>query len=118
MKTKSSIDLSYLEITFDGNKEIITIILQSFIKNTPQLTTELIECMVNDSWGKAKQLAHKLKSSFITVGAKRMGDLLEKILTESFVNNNAVVQALMKNIIELSEQVFAEVNSTIYSYGE
>jgi HPt (histidine-containing phosphotransfer) domain-containing protein len=114
MKTNSSIDLSYLEITFDGNKETINIILQSFIKNTPQLTKELIECMVNDSWEKVKQLSHKIKSSFITVGAKKTGDLLEKILTEPSVKSKAEVNQLS----EMSEQVFKEVNSTINSYGQ
>jgi HPt (histidine-containing phosphotransfer) domain-containing protein len=118
MKTSNSIDLNYLELTFEGDKNTINIVLQSFIKNTPQLTKELIECMVAASWKEAKHLAHKIKSSFITVGAKRIGDLLDKILTVPGNKNKTEVNCLVKELKELSEQVFSEVNSTIDSYGE
>lgn len=118
MKTNNAIDLSYLERTFDGNKDTISIVLQSFINNTPQLTKELIDCITNASWENAKMLAHKIKSSFITIGAKKTGDLLEKIEMESSDENKDVIQRLIKKLIEMSEQVFSEVNSTIYSYGQ
>jgi len=118
MKTNSSIDLSYLEETFDGNRDIITVVLQSFIKSTPQLTKKLIDCIASNSWENAKAIAHTIISSFITVGAKNTGDVISKILAETSDENKCVVEPLIKRLAASSEQVFIEVNSTIDNYGE
>jgi len=118
MKTNSSIDLSYLEETFGGNRYIITAILQSFIKNTPQLTEKLIDCVASNSWENAKAIAHTIKSSFMTVGAKKTGEVISKILAETSDENKRVVEPLIKKLAASSEQVFIEVNSTIDNYGE
>jgi HPt (histidine-containing phosphotransfer) domain-containing protein len=104
LKKTYHIDLSYLENTFSGNKEIINKVLESFLESTPQLVLNLSYNIKNKNWNEVKMLAHMIKSSFHTIGAKSVGDILEEL--ELSLRNSI---SLLNQINLLSQQVFNEI---------
>ncbi len=113
IEINNTIDLSYLEATFSGNKEIINKVLQSFMKNTPELLIELNDRAINNDWENVKMIAHKIKSSFNTIGAKRIGDILLKIELASNDSDSSNVLLLISEANSLSESVFEEIKEKL-----
>ena len=112
-ETKGTIDLSYLEATFGGNGAIVNKVLQSFIDNTPQLLRELIDNSSNKNWGEVKMVAHKMKSSYNTIGAKNTGEILAKIELEALGEDQLNISNLVAQVEGLSQGVFKEVKSEL-----
>lgn len=112
-KSISTIDLSYLEATFGGNKTIINKVLQSFIDNTPQLLIELEDNIANYSWKEVKMIAHKIKSSFNTIGAKNVGELLGRIELETSDYDKLNISLLINQVRSMSDNIFNAVTSEL-----
>ncbi len=74
--------------------------------------------IANNSWENVKMIAHKIKSSYNTIGAKETGEILEKIELETAFENKGNIQSFVAQLGELSERVFREVRLTIGAYGE
>ncbi len=72
-------DLSFLKKTFDHDNETIKSVLQIFLEETPNDYKALTEVIKNKDSSKAKEIAHKLKSSFKTIGLEKEATILEKI---------------------------------------
>lgn len=72
-------DLSFLKKTFDHDNETIKSVLQIFLEETPNDYKTLTEVIKNKNNSKAKEIAHKLKSSFKTIGLEKEATILEKI---------------------------------------
>jgi len=107
--TENTIDLSYLKITFSDNNAIINKVLQSFTDSTPQHLEQLITSCSNRNWEDVKMVAHKMKSSYNTIGAKKAGELLAQIELEALNADQPNLSNLVNKIEELSQEVFKEV---------
>lgn len=115
MDTKqiNTIDLSYLEATFGGNKTIINKILNSFMDNTPRLLEELEDKIAKNSWGEVKMIAHKIKSSFNTIGAKNVGELLGRIELETSNDDKLNISLLINQVKSISDNIFNAIASEL-----
>ncbi len=72
-------DLSFLQDTFDNDHDIIQSVLQIFLEDTPNDYLKLKNAIANQNSESTKEMAHKLKSSFKTIGLTKEADILEKI---------------------------------------
>lgn len=72
-------DLSYLNSMSDGNKEFIDEIITTFIDQTPQLLTEMIEASASENWVVIGDLAHKLKPNLTMLGINQLNALTQSI---------------------------------------
>jgi len=111
--TSKIIDLSYLEITFGGNKVIINKILKSFIDSASDLVLELTNNVNESNWENVKMIAHKMKSSYNTIGAKTTGNILERIELESAQENKTTIILLINQVKKISQQVIKEVEKEL-----
>ena len=103
------INLTYLETTFGDNKLIINKVLNSFMNNTPQLLEDLSLKAVNSNWQDVQMIAHKMKSSFNTLGATSIGNMLAEIERGANVGEFQSILDMVNQVKELSKQVFKEV---------
>ncbi len=76
---KKFCDLSFLKKTFDNDVEIIKSVLQVFIEETPSEYKKLKEAIENKNIDAIRGIAHKLKSSFKTIGLQKETSVLENI---------------------------------------
>ncbi|MBQ0735784.1 sensor histidine kinase [Aquimarina celericrescens] len=78
-KKKKGYDLSFLKKTFDGDIEIIESVLQIFMEDTPKDYDKLKLAIKDQDFITTKEMAHKLKSSFKTIGLENEALVLQKI---------------------------------------
>jgi HPt (histidine-containing phosphotransfer) domain-containing protein len=110
LETSNSINLNYLEVTFGGDKKIINKVLKSFMSNTPEFITELADNVTTGNWNNVRMIAHKIKSSFNTIGAIKVGDVLSRIELDSSEENKSNIYLLVNQVKELSQKVFSDIN--------
>ncbi|WP_062059511.1 hybrid sensor histidine kinase/response regulator [Aquimarina longa] len=79
LKTKKFCDLSFLKRTFDNDNEIIESVIQIFIDETPEDYKKLKQAIEEKNMILIKEISHKLKSSFKTIGVQEGTTFLEKI---------------------------------------
>ncbi len=112
-------DLSFLRETFDNDNQIIKSVLEIFIKETPEDYQKLKLAINQQNKNKIKETAHKLKSSFKTIGLKNEVIILEKIEYNSkqeieFIIFHKLYQELNQSyalIIEEIQQYVEELSS-------
>ncbi len=71
----SIVDLSYLETIADGDKDIIKELVEIFLDQMPEFTDGFSESLQNKDWIKIAAIAHKAKSSVISMGMEQLGNL-------------------------------------------
>jgi len=69
------VDLSYLNSIADGNQEIIKELIEIFIEQLPEFTDGFRECMDKGDWAQLAALAHKAKSSVMSMGMTEIGNI-------------------------------------------
>ena len=67
------INLSYLEGIAEGDKSIIKELIEIFIEQIPEFTDGFEESMLNNDWVKVAAIAHKAKSSVMSMGMEELG---------------------------------------------
>ena len=113
MELNNQINLTYLEATFGNNKSIINKVLNSFLSKTPQLLIDLTDNANNNNWDEVKMIAHKTKSSFNTIGATTIGDILAQIELEAGNENEDNIHILINKVENLKQHVFNEIEKEI-----
>ena len=73
------INLSVLTSMFGDDKVLCDSILEEFSSNAEPYLLELSEAVERGDAGGVKSLAHKLKSSSLTVGAEELSELCEAL---------------------------------------
>lgn len=102
-KTKTRYcDLSFLRDTFGNDTEIIKSVIQIFIEETPQDYEKLLLSISNKDLYSTEKTAHKLKSSFKTLGLSEQTALLQQI--EQSAKNQESIEKIQK--------LFAALNDT------
>jgi HPt (histidine-containing phosphotransfer) domain-containing protein len=85
------IDLSYLESIAEGDKSIIEELITIFLDQIPEFTEGLDKNFAERRWLDVAAIAHKAKSSVISIGLKHLGnhDLknLELVAKELYVQS-------------------------------
>ncbi len=89
------INLSYLEGIAEGDKDIIKELIEIFIEQIPEFTDGFEESMLHEDWVKVAAIAHKAKSSVMSMGMEELGSIDLK---------NMELLAKQLRIIELTEE--------------
>lgn len=113
------IDLSFLEKTMRGNKDIIAQTMTIFLKYLPENLQDVVEGVEQENFSMIRLAAHKMKSSVSIVGLNK----IEKQLIE--MEQLALSELEMKRITELKNSVIllcdraiAEINELKKQYEE
>jgi HPt (histidine-containing phosphotransfer) domain-containing protein len=69
------INLSYLESIADGDDEIIRELIEIFLDQVPEFTDGMDKHLINREWKDLAGLAHKAKSSVISMGMADLGNI-------------------------------------------
>lgn len=69
------INLSYLEGIAEGDKGIIKELVEIFIEQIPEFTNGFEESMLRNDWVKVAAIAHKAKSSVMSMGMDELGSV-------------------------------------------
>ncbi|WP_103867280.1 PAS domain-containing hybrid sensor histidine kinase/response regulator [Aquimarina sp. I32.4] len=111
-------DLSFLKKTFDNDPQIIQEVLQIFIDETPQDYQKLKQAVINQELNIIKGIAHKLKSSYRTIGLHNETELLEKI--EYLSKDTSEIVTLSEHFNKLDNtysQIIIEVKQHIKDFS-
>jgi signal transduction histidine kinase/DNA-binding response OmpR family regulator len=109
------INLNYLFNVSGSNKSIIKNILSLVLSQTPERIGELKSFLANEDWKKLQELCHKMKSSYLIIGAVSLKNLVE-IIEIDCRNNNFDEQKfsdLISEIEKLSLQAMDIINKEI-----
>ncbi|WP_025743021.1 response regulator [Aquimarina pacifica] len=107
-------DLSFLRKTFDNDKETIQSVLEMFIEETPKDYEKLKKAISESDLNTTKGLAHKLKSSFRTIGLQNESSILERI--ENFCTEKDKHETLHQYFSQLDDsylQILKEIEEAI-----
>lgn len=115
---KKYCDLSFLRKTFDNDNEIIQSVLQIFIEETPKDYEKLKQAISHKNTTVIREISHKLKSSFKTIGLQNEAAILEKI--EHLSNKKTELDTLLKHFKELDLyflEIVTEVKQSIEDFS-
>ena len=90
-----SIDLSYLRTISDGSEDIIKELIEIFIEQIPEFTEGIQEHFQKKEWIALAGLAHKAKSSVISMGMSELGEVDLKNL--ELIAKNRRIKELNEN---------------------
>jgi len=90
------IDLSYLEGIAEGDKGIIKELVEIFLDQMPEFIDGFAESMQNKDWLKVAAIAHKAKSSVMSMGMEELGNVDLK---------NMELLAKQLRVLELTDKV-------------
>ncbi|MFT3739549.1 MAG: Hpt domain-containing protein [Breznakibacter sp.] len=102
------IDLTYLNGIADGNQEIIKELILIFVDQLPEFTDGLTESFALSDWPRMAALAHKAKSSVVSMGMNEIGDNDLKNL-ELLAKNKRI--NVLKELLSLNEKEEKELDS-------
>jgi HPt (histidine-containing phosphotransfer) domain-containing protein len=68
------VDLSYLEGIAEGDKDIIKELVEIFLDQMPEFTDGFSESVIDKDWIKIAAIAHKAKSSVVSMGMQDLGN--------------------------------------------
>ncbi len=107
-------DLSFLKETFDNDPEVIQNVLQIFIEDTPEDYEKLKTGIKDQDFLTTKEIAHKLKSSFKTIGLNNEATFLQEIENTSRQGADFVqIEALFKKLDQNFPQILREIENSI-----
>lgn len=109
------INLDYLESITDGSNELIKELIEIFIEQIPEFKEGLDEGYVEKDWLKIAAVAHKAKSSVMSMGMDELGnndlknlELLAKLLKidelSSDDKSNDEINQLQKSLDSYSDE--------------
>ncbi len=111
---KKICDLSFLKKTFDDDNEVIQKVLELFVEDTPGDFEKLRLEIQGQNFFTTKELAHKLKSSFKTIGLNKEAVLLQEIENSSLNKQNfKEIKELFQRLDQSFPQILTEINESI-----
>ncbi len=102
-------NLEYLHNTCGGSEEMVQMILDMFISTTPDCLVEMEEHFSNGDSEELRKVAHKVKSSFLTIGAKPTGEKLQ--LIEDAAKNSEIdqLESTIQQVLQESKAIIEEL---------
>lgn len=104
------IDLSYLESITDGSLEIIQELISIFVEQVPEFTEDFSDGLANKDWKKIAAVAHKAKSSVVSMGINNLGNIDLKnleLLSKQMYVDNLLANGESTNELEQLQKVLA-----------
>lgn len=101
------INLDYLEAIADGSKEIINELIEIFLDQVPEFTDGLSEGFQSKNWNEIAALAHKAKSSVVSMGMKTLGEVHLKNL--ELLAKNRRIKEIEGQYAELPPEIESEI---------
>lgn len=105
------INLDYLRLTCGGSEEMVKMVIDMFVSTTPDLITELNFNVGIRNLSATARVAHKLKSSFLTIGAKQTSQKLELIELGAKSNKQIGMGELVKLVKLESDEIISELKT-------
>ena len=110
------IDLTYLESIADGEQEIVKELITIFLDQVPEFTVGLEHYFAEKDWKGIAALAHKAKSSVISMGMSEMGNVDLKNL-ELVAKHYRILELQNANETDLKQKdELAQLIRTLESY--
>ncbi len=110
------IDLTYLNDITDGNKEMIDELINIFIEQIPEFTEGFKEGFSNKDWNKIAAVAHKAKSSVISMGMNDLGETDLKNL--ELISKQCRIEELKNGETEANTEEIERLTKNLESYSQ
>lgn len=107
------LDLTSLQETFSNDNEFIKSILQIFVDDTPKDYNQLKILLGKNEFDKASKLAHKVKSSFRTLGMTKPTDLLQQIESDP---DSPKTRKILPELNQIYLKAMNEVKEKLLAY--
>jgi len=104
----SYVDLSYLEGIAEGDKDIIKELVEIFLDQMPEFTDGFDEYLKDRNWLKIAAVAHKAKSSVMSMGMDELGNVDLKNL-ELVAKQMRIIELESKDIASDAQKEEIEV---------
>lgn len=115
MTTKHQyIDLTYLESIAEGNQEIIGELIEIFLDQIPEFTLGMTRCFEQKEWKGLAALAHKAKSSVLSMGMNHLGEVELKNL--ELLSKQQLVNQLKDDHSPEAEQEKEKITNNLKNY--
>jgi len=108
------IDLTYLESISDGDYDIVFELIDIFLEQIVEFTRSFEESFSNKNWKNLAAMAHKAKSSVISMGMEELGnvdlknmELICKFLLMRELENKSNINLKEKEELELLKKSFS-----------
>lgn len=104
------INLDYLHKTCGGSEEMVQMILDMFISTTPDCMAEMETHFSNADSEELRKVAHKVKSSFLIIGAKSAGEKLQQIEDAAKDSDISHLGPIIQQVINESDAIIQELH--------
>ncbi len=109
------IDLSYLESISEGNHEIVRELIEIFLEQIPEFTQGMTHCFEVNDWKGLAALAHKAKSSVLSMGMNHLGEVELKNL--ELLSKQQYLNRLKEESSAQAEQEIEKITKNLTNYG-
>lgn len=106
-------NLEYLKTTCAGSMEMVSQIIEMFLKSSPEAIVHMKQANGSNNWDELKREAHKAKSSFLMMGAKLTGDKLAQIELGSANPDIDKLNTLIHEVEEESSIIYNELKEAL-----
>ena len=106
-------DISFLRENTFNNTKTMRDLIQIYLDTTPEMIARLNEVAQNYDVNEIKTAAHKLRSSFSTMGVVTADELLSEIENSTNKMGKDGVLAALKKLDVIANEVDKELNSAI-----
>lgn len=113
-----TVDLTYLKTIADGNDDIIRELVQIFIDQLPEFTDGLQDGFKSNDWVSIAAIAHKAKSSVISMGMNELGEKDLKNLELTAKNRRIKELALLSEKSPAQASELDKLTQNIKGYSE
>ena len=110
------IDLSYLNSIADNDQTIVKELIEIFIEQLPEFTIGIKSAFKNKDWATIASLAHKAKSSVISMGMVDLGNVELKNL--ELIAKHRRIEELIANNTPADNKELSNLNLSFKSYAE
>ncbi|MDX2001441.1 MAG: PAS domain-containing protein [Chitinophagales bacterium] len=107
-RNKLDFDLSYLE-EISNDKAFIDGIIQDFLEQTPQKLEELASAIEQNQVFIIKEIAHRLKSSYLILGIHRLEKAWWVLENMKQADNNQAARTAFDEIKSVSESIYQQM---------
>lgn len=111
--TKQLSNLEYLKTTCGGSMEMVQQITNMFIEGTPGSIENMKQLIGDSNWTDLKREAHKLKSSFLMMGATLTSSKLQEIESSAESLENGHLLNLIGEIDSESSIIYDEIKKEL-----
>ncbi|MCU4157374.1 Hpt domain-containing protein [Carboxylicivirga sp. A043] len=107
----SHIDLGYLESITDGSYDLIKELISIFIEQIPEFKDGFDEALSSKDWSKIAAVAHKAKSSVMSMGMEELGN-------KDLKNLELIAKLLKLDGLQADSEEAVQIQKSVDSYSD